>query len=74
MTLFYGLLEYRSSSLSRSILPDCFTESFTDGPSLGLSRLELHVSLDLAAIPHLPCRKLGARRNSKFSKTRCRYS
>lgn len=31
MTLFYGLLEYRSSSLSRSILPDCFINHLESG-------------------------------------------
>ena len=44
MTLFYGLLEYRSSSLSRSILPDCFINHLESGSNESSRRFSSSVA------------------------------
>ena len=48
MTLFYGWLEYRSSSLSRSILPDCFINQLESGSNESSRRFTSSVP---AALP-----------------------
>ena len=60
MTLFYGLLEYRSSSLSGSILPDCFINHSESGSNESSRRFT-------SSVPALPGRAGRAKASVMFS-------
>ena len=55
MTLFFGLLEYRSSSLSRSILPDCFINHLESGSNESSRRFSSSVAAVLGPFARSRC-------------------